>query len=140
MKARILAEADESGRKRPTGLQLLNLPASGKQNIHQQTLAEWRDYVTVTPAAIIVHTVDGDVQFDIDQPPGRYCLTCGERLPDMGSSTNEESLNAQKCLAHVAEHKKAATSDRWPHGYSHRPKSYTCTIRPTKLTEALQNG
>jgi len=39
---------------------------------------ESRGLLTKTDSTITMHTVDGDMVFNIDHPPGRYCCHCGE--------------------------------------------------------------
>ncbi len=131
MKVQIIASAPNAdGVKHPTGIKILSLPKSGLQRIPVPALDKHAGYITLDPDKITYHTVDGDVVFNIIHGPGRYCLTCDEKLPDHGGNgTMLEAQRAAECLAHVAGHgKKAETSDAWPKGYSHRPNTFDCTI------------
>jgi hypothetical protein len=112
------------------GIEILNLPKSGRQRIPLATIERHKDHVTLTKEAITFTTIHGDVKFPIVQEPGRYCLTCGIRLPDHGGNgTMLESQRAKECLEHVASHgKDVVDSDEWPHGYSNRPLTFDCTI------------
>lgn len=112
------------------GIRIVNLPKNGYQNLHINTLERHKDYVTVDANKITFITVDGDVVFNIVKQPGRFCLTCGDKLPDFGGNgTMIEAQRASECREHVASHgKKAETSDKWPHGYSNRPNTFECSI------------
>lgn len=116
MKVQILAgRLVHEGVKKPTGLKILQMPKTGKHNFRKDWLQSEgvRRFVSQTNDAITLHTVDGDVVFNIDYPPGRHCLTCGEKLPDVGSDPFSD-----QCRAHVETHGATAEkTDRWPHGY-----------------------
>ena len=130
MKLHILAETDEAGVRRPVGLRVENLPKSGLQRIPAHILEQHSDYVSKTPEHIVFHTVDGDVAFRIIHPPGRYCLTCGLKLPNhAGNGTEAEAKAAQECRDHVATHgDEAETSEAWPQGYCSYPRTYQCQV------------
>lgn len=142
MKVRILAETDGEGVKHPSGLKIEKLPTHGQQRIHKDALLQWAEWVTLSKGELILHTVDGDVKFNINHAPGRYCLTCDKQLPPNGVSGSEEEAKAAKaCRDHVAEHgDDAVTTDRWPNGYMAFAKSFDCSIVKSKLTEKLQHG
>lgn len=131
MKVHILATAPDpqTGVKLARGIRISNLPKNGIQKIPESELAKHRGFFQITDDAIIYDTVDGPVRFEIEHEPGRYCLTCGEQLPDHGGNGTElEARRAQKCRDHVAEHgADAETSAAWPHGYRHS-RSYTCRV------------
>jgi hypothetical protein len=114
------------------GLRILNLPAGGKQRIHSDLLVDpaVAPHISHGDTSFTFHTLDGDVVFNIDREPGRYCLTCGEQLPDFaGNGKTQEMRRAAQCRAHIATHGKSAeTSTAWPHGYESYPNSYLCSI------------
>lgn len=148
MKIRITAKAvyDENGKpagKIPDGgIKFISLPKGGVQRITQKSLeGVYKPHTTVSDKAIVFHSKDGDVVFDIIYPPGRFCLTCGDRLPDIGMvGSKEEAALAKKCIAHVETHgAKAEKSQRWPHGYRSSPGNYDCSIRETDLTKRLMS-
>ena len=131
MKITILAsEPDAEGVKHPTGIRITNLPNSGIQRIPMAALERHKDHVTIDKKAITFSTVDGEIRFNITREPGRFCLTCGERLPDHGGNgTLVEAQRASQCLEHVKKHgAKAEKTDEWPHGYLNRPQTYECTV------------
>ena len=131
MKAQILATPpDADGKRSPIGLRLTNLPKSGTQLITTDTLDRHKDYVEIEAGKIIYHTIDGEVVFHVIREPGRYCITCGQRLPDHGGNgTALEASRAAECRAHVESHgKDAITHENWPHGYVSRPRTFECTI------------
>jgi hypothetical protein len=112
------------------GIRISNLPKSGIQRLPINALERHKDHVTVTADEIVFSTVDGDVAFLIVREPGRFCLTCGERLPDHGGNgTLVEAQRAAQCREHVKGHGKTAEKpDDWPHGYVNRPNTFECTI------------
>ena len=120
------------------GIRFASLPRSGQAKISVNTLNELANHVTVTDTEITFITEAGPVVFDIVTPPGRWCLTCGEKLPDVGSTAAAEAENAQACRDHVATHgNKAEKSVRWPDGYSHHAKHYVCKAQDSELNAAL---
>lgn len=138
---------DENGKpagKLPDGgIRFESLPKSGLQTIGQKTLTgDLKAHITANDKAIVFHSSDGDVVFDIIYPPGRFCLTCGEKLPDAGMvGSKEEAALAADCIAHVKTHGgKAEKSDRWPHGYRSSPGNYDCSIRESDLTKRLMQA
>ncbi len=128
------------------GCRITSLPKSGVQRINVKTLQEHSAFATLikdgSQPRIVYVTKDGDVTFLIKHMPGRYCLTCDERLPDFaGGGTVEEAKAAKQCRKHVDDHGgKAETSARWPHGYQSYPNSYECTIEETDLTKRLMRA
>ena len=112
------------------GIRIANLPKNGLQNIHINALERHKDHVAIGADKITFTTVDGDVVLNIIHQPGRFCLTCDERLPDFGGNgTLLEAQRAAACRDHVTEHGKTAEkSDTWPHGYSNRPNTFECSI------------
>ena len=112
------------------GIRIDNLPKNGLQNLHINALERHKNFVTVEADKITFRTVDGNVVMNIIHQPGRFCLTCDERLPDFGGNgTLVEAQRASVCLAHVEAHGKSAEkSEKWPHGYSNRPNSFECSI------------
>jgi len=135
MKVRILATPPDpaTGEKQPAGIRIEDLPkGSTRQRIPVQALEQHQQtgHVTIEADRFVYHTVDGDVVFHIRQEPGRYCLTCGERLPDFGGNGRAlEARRAQQCIDHVAAHgDKAVKSPDWPHGYENRPSTFTCEV------------
>jgi len=133
---------DIAGKRLDGGIRLSALPANGMKRIPAKMLkpgGALANNHTRTNTHIIAHTNDGDVSFKILREPGRYCLTCGDRLPSFaGNGTAEEAKAAKECLAHVKEHgNKAETSKAWPHGYENYPTSFLCEIEETELTKRL---
>lgn len=120
-------------------LRFENLPVSGIQNVRATTLTkDFADYVTITDDEVIFQTEEGPVEFDIVYPPGRFCLTCGEQLPGLGSTAEAEAENAKACREHCEAHgKKMVTDRKWPHGYRHMPAAYTLKARDTDLNKKL---
>lgn len=122
----------QTGQRQAVGLKILNLPESGTQKVLKTWLDKWKQFISVTDNQVIMHTVDGDVFFDIQYPPGRHCLTCGEQLP-----TPMEDPYAEKCRAHVKTHgKDAVVSNRWPHGYIALASSYQLQLVTETVKEA----
>jgi hypothetical protein len=120
------------------GLRFANLPRCGIQSIRAGSLKNFEPHVTITDTEVVFDTEDGPVEFDVVYPPGRFCLTCGERLPDQGSTAAFEAENAAACREHVATHgSKAEVSDKWPHGYRHMPHGYALKARDTELNQKL---
>jgi hypothetical protein len=120
------------------GIRFANLPKGGMQNISVNTLRELANHVSVSDEEIVFKTEEGSVAFDVVYPPGRYCLTCGERLPDAGSTAEHEAENAKACREHCEAHgKKMVTEQKWPHGYRHQPRAYTCAAKDTELNKKL---
>lgn len=124
-----------------------SLPKSGNQRIKVKDIkGVFAAHTTVHPGGdnprIVFHTNDGDVAFLIKHMPGRYCLTCDERLPDAGAAGSEaEAKLAAKCRKHVKSHGDSAEkSVRWPDGYMAYPTSYDCMIEETDLTKRLMAG
>ena len=129
MKIHLLREGPD---KPAHGVCISNLPNNGVQRINSSLLKghEVSRFITVINDVITVNTVDGPVVFNVEREPGRYCLTCGEQLPDhAGNGTALEAKRAQACRDHVASHgAKAEKSPKWPHGYESYPNSYLCNI------------
>lgn len=120
------------------GLLFTSLPKSGVQNIKVHTLNELANHVSISDSEISFKTEAGTVTFDIIYPPGRFCLTCGEKLPDAGSTAESEAENAKACREHCESHgEDMVKSRRWPHGYRHQPKSYTCTAQDSEINQKL---
>ena len=134
MKLHILAEQETDaegnpvGPKREAGLRVENLPNRGRQRIPSSIISQFSRYITKGPEQIVFHTVDGDLAFRIIHPPGRHCLTCGERLAPAGKTPQEEAQNAAAARAHVLTHDNPVVTDRWPHGYCHFANSYDCEV------------
>jgi hypothetical protein len=134
--------------KMPDGkCRITALPKSGRQKIQARHLTgEFSKFARVIKDGdsprIVFDTHDGDITFNIDRLPGRYCLTCNERLPDSGAAGSEEEAKlAAECIAHVKGHGgKAEKSDRWPHGYQSYPSAYDCTVEVTELTKRLMRA
>ena len=129
MKVRILARRLEDGSKVPTGeIRVEELPE--KQRLNAATLEKFADHFTIEEDKFTLSTVDGKIIFHIKHHPGRYCITCGTRLPDFGGNGRKiETMRAKQCRDHVATHgKEAMKSEKWPHGYVNRPNTYTCTV------------
>jgi hypothetical protein len=134
--------------KMPDGkCRITKLPRGGKQRIQAKHLTgEFAQFVRVIEDGdaprIVFDSHDGDITFKIDHLPGRYCLTCNERLPDPGPAGSEEEAKlAAQCIAHVKKHGgKAETSARWPHGYQSYPNAYACTVEVTELTKRLMRA
>jgi hypothetical protein len=130
----------ELGKVSDGGVLITNLSPKAEQSIPANLIAGLpKGTVTQTPTHITIHTKEGDVPFRIHQPPGRYCVTCGEKLVDFADNgTKAEAEAAKECRDHVEAHgKKAETSEAAPHGYVSHPFSYRCTIDKTPLTERL---
>ena len=125
MKVQTLSRSDASkGIKVVHGIKILRLPNSGKQNLTTKTLQDFKQFISQDDKAIIFHTVDGNVVFNIDRAPGRYCLSCEEKMLD----SRDDPYN-EKISEHVLEHgKSAVTTSRWPHGYEVFANHYHCTI------------
>lgn len=111
-----------------TGIQLIKLAATRRHHFGKTWIAKHidRGFVTKTDKAITLHTVDGDMKFSIDHPPGRYCLHCDTALPnedeDGGFPAGHPELG-KAARAHVAKEHKGAKSPNpnHPHGYKHKP-------------------
>lgn len=124
---------------RSGGIRFASIPSGGVQNISVNTLNDLANHVSVSDEEISFNTEDGTVTFDVVYPPGRYCLTCNERLPDAGSTAEHEAENAKACREHCESHgKKMVTDRKWPHGYRHQPKAYTCKAKDSELTKKLK--
>jgi hypothetical protein len=108
------------------------------QSISASTLQELANFVSISESAISFETEEGTVSFDIVYPPGRFCLTCGEKLPNAGQSAEAEAENAAKCREHCESHGDAMVVEpKWPNGYRHSPKTYLCKIQDSELTQKL---
>ena len=144
--AKTVTDADGNVCKIPDGsMRFSNLPRGGLQRIHVDSLkagGALAKHHTQTPTHITVHSKEGDVIFKILEQPGRYCLTCGDKLsPFAGNGTEAEAAAAQKCLAHVKSHGKTAeTSEKYPHGYNNHSFSYHCEIVENDLSKRLMAG
>lgn len=126
-----LIETEFGAKKVPSGqIRIQKLPKGGKQRISTRVLEEFKDNIEIQEDGFLFKTETGDVFFKIIHEPGRYCITCGERLPDFGGNgTAIEAVRSAQCRAHVATHgKKAKAHPRWPHGYVNRPNTYTCSV------------
>lgn len=131
MKIQILAsDPDINGVKTPTGIRITNLPKSGLQRLPAAAIERHKDYVSMEDGKIVFHTLDGDVDFLIVHEPGRFCLTCDERLPDFGGNgTMLEASRAQQCRDHVKSHgTEAEKSAKWKDGYQSYPNTFECTV------------
>lgn len=132
MKIQILASPpDQLGNRKAVGIKILSIPESGSTMLLPADAVErHKDFVELNDEGFLYHTVDGDVLLRIVREPGRYCLTCGERLPDHGGNgTMTEARRAKQCLDHVDSHGgKAEQSDDWPHGYISRPRTFECVV------------
>ncbi len=135
------ADGVELGKVSDGTFKITNLPKSGEQSIpaDMSKLGLAKNNYTKTATHITFHTSDGDVSFRIHQPPGRYCVTCGEKLPDFaGNGTAQEAFAVRRCLDHIKKHgDEALVTDKWPNGYASHPFSYRCIIEETPLTKRL---
>lgn len=132
------------------GLQLLKLAPSRRHHFSPTQLALWkaRGFCEITDSTITLKTVDGDMIFDIDHEPGRYCLHCNEKLhneeEDPGAIPQGDPRLGAAARKHVKEKhagKKAAHSS-FPHGYKFK-HYYGATARkevPTINPKAKQIG
>lgn len=114
MKIQVLSRIDPARQvKVPTGLKLLEPPRNGKHNFRKDWLQQHRPFISQTDQSITLHTVEGDVKFNIDYSAGRWCLATGEKLPDAGADPK-----AEQCRAHVEKlGSTAVKTERWPDGY-----------------------
>ena len=129
MKVKTLSRPNSStGVREIYGIQVVNLPKVGKQKLVPAWVDRFKQFITQDAEKIVLHTVDGDVIFNIDHAcinnaPTRYCLTCNEVLPDQRADPF-----AEQSRAHVAAHGDSAEkSDRWPPGYM-VVNSFECTV------------
>lgn len=128
MKVQILSRLDPNkGVKIATGMKLLEQPRKGQHDFRKDWLQQHRQFITQTDAAITLHTVDGDVKFNIDYSPGRWCLTTGAKLPDAGADPH-----AEQCRAHVEKLDNPVKTDRWPNGYLVCPPNVFMTTMEAK--------
>ncbi len=101
-----------------SGVRLEKLCATRRHHFGYASVDKYtdRNLMTKTDTTITLHTVDGDMLFNIDHPPGRYCSHCGEALPNENSDKGGEFIpqgdprlgaGARK---HVEEKHKGKTS------------------------------
>lgn len=65
-----------------SGVRLERLAGGRRHHFGPAQIAKYesKGLITKTDTTITMHTVDGDMLFNIDHPPGRYCCHCGESL------------------------------------------------------------
>ncbi len=128
-----------------TGVRLEKLAQGRRHHFLELTIEKYesRKLLTRTDKAIILHTVDGDMLFNIDHPPTRVCLLCGEHLPneDQGAGSSipqgDPRLGAGARKHMADKHKNKPSPDpQHPHGYKYKkyygvtPDDSVPTINP----------
>lgn len=119
---------NKAGESLLTGVRLEALSGGRRHHFTETCVEKYeaRDLITKTDKTITMHTVDGDMLFNIDHPPTRVCLLCGEQLPNEdrdGSNTPQGHPNmGAAARAHMEEkHKGEASPDpQHPLGYKYK--------------------
>lgn len=130
MKVQILSRDDPGrGRKVDAGIKIIEPPRNGRHNFRKDWLDRVKAFCSITTEAITLHTVDGDVRFNIDQQPGtRKCLATGNILPPASADpTGEQARSAIAALGDTA-----VKTERWPSGYSVCPPGVYFTTMEAK--------
>ena len=116
-----------------SGIQLLKLAPSRRHHFSPKQIDEWteRGFVTVNKKTITMHTIDGDMVFKLDHLPSRYCLHCGEALPNEDVDGNWPAGHiklGEGARKHVAEKHsgKESPNSSYPAGYKYK-KYYGAT-------------
>ncbi len=145
--------ANDLGEQVLSGVRIEKLAKTRRHHFSYATVAKYegRGLLTKTDTTITLHTVDGDMAFNIDHPPGRYCLHCQESLPDEHLEDGgafipqgDPRLGAG-ARAHVeAKHKgKKSPNPAFPHGYKMKnywgvtPDDSVPTINPKAIGSIL---
>lgn len=118
-------------------LSLANTGTSRAQNFSSKLVAEFLNLgvMEIVGNRLTLHTHPQDLHYEILRTPGRYCLMCGEKLPDDALGTNArlhvatehtkqeligtgyEAINCFECLLDENEHNQWRVVDvaRAPH-------------------------
>ena len=109
---------NEVGETKLSGLRIEKLAKARRHHFSQSMIDKYESsgLITKSDTAIVVHTVDGDMVFNIDHPPGRYCLHCGDALPNENFEKDGETIpqgnikHGAGARKHVAEKHKGKKS------------------------------
>lgn len=123
---------NEAGESLLTGFRLERLAEGRRHHFGPAQIAKYesRGLITKTDTTITMHTVDGDMLFNIDHPPGRYCCHCGEALQNEQTEEGGEFIpqghaklgaGARK---HVATKHKGKTSPDLNNPSGYKMKNY----------------
>ena len=114
---------DENGNPEVTGIEVLRVPASGKQNLSTKLVATGiaQGWLAHKKDKITFILKGKDLIMKVVQEPGRHCLHCGEKLPDDGTGA--------AARAHVEAAHPGADSPNpdVPSGYI-CPNYYSCEV------------
>lgn len=101
---------------RRVGLRLVKLAPHRRHHFSPEKVAELKDqgFCSITDTTLTLHTVDGDMPFNIDHTPGVYCCHCGDELPATEGA----------CRAHVAEKHEGIESPDASHTAGYKVKLY----------------
>lgn len=113
-----------------TGVRIEKLAKGRRHHFIQKTVDKYvsRGLMTQSDTALILHTIDGDMVFNIDHPPTRVCLTCGEHLTNEDTAKGGEAIPqgdprlGAAARKHMAEkHPGVASPDpQHPSGYKYK--------------------
>lgn len=96
-----------------SGIIVKRLSSDGKQKFSSKLVKTGQDekWLTKKATTITIHDQEGDIVFNINRIPGRYCCHCGEKLID--------DATGEAARTHVAaEHADEVSPDRNnPSGY-----------------------
>ena len=123
---------NKAGESLLTGVRLEKLAAGRRHHFGQSMIDKYegRGLLTKTDTTITLHTIDGDMLFSIDHPPGRYCAHCGESLQDENFEEGGEFIPQGNpklgagARAHVAAKHKGKTSPDVNHPSGYKMKNY----------------
>ena len=112
-----------------TGVRLERLSEGRRHHFTETTVEKYesRGLMTRTKTSLVLHTVDGDMVFNIDHPPTRVCLLCGAHLPNEDRDKGGEFIpqgdprlgaGARKHMAD--KHKGQASPKEFPSGYKYK--------------------
>lgn len=136
-----------------SGVRLEKLAGGRRHHFTPATVEKYekRGLLTKTDTTIVLHTIDGDMLFNIDHPPGRYCAHCGESLQDENFEEGGEFIPqghaklGAGARAHVeAKHKGKVSPDlNNPSGYKMKnywgvtPADSVPTINPKAIGSSI---
>lgn len=130
MQLREYQTKNDAGESLLTGVRLEKLAEGRRHHFLQKTVDKYvsRDLMTQTDTALTLHTVDGDMVFNIDHPPTRVCLHCGEHLPNEDKAKGGSFIPqgdprlGMAAREHVAaKHKgKVSPDPQHPSGYKYK--------------------
>ena len=100
---------NSAGESLLTGVRIEALPEGRRHHFTETSVEKYtaKGLMTKTDTTITLHTVDGDMLFNIDHPPTRVCLLCGEQLPNEDRDGNNipqgDPRMGAGARAHMAE-------------------------------------